>query len=837
MAWTNTVIDDAVESEGSEQTQAILAGSPSDETADSFIAALWGQGNPGQPWRIYEADGAPYTFRKLGQDLFLPNAGWYPVDTTDWPTPRQKACVFQIFSGKWLMFGGVASGVELDETWLFDPSTPGAGSTAVLGTWTQLFPAHSPSARQGASSVSGFAIDPILFGGISSGTALDDTWQWDTTSSDWVQLTPSTTPPARFNHAMWVSEVGCGAFCQFVTPAMFGGNDGAGGVLDDTWLFKDTSPSTAFNTASFVQPAVSGTVTVQFSTTSWMLVGQNFIDQAHGGNYVVLSITDGTHVVLTYNGSSTIGTGGTVPIGTNWIVGPGVYDWLDYSSTAGSPGGREQACFGFAGLGGAVLFGGLDAAGTVLEDVWTFTFGTSGNTWVSGATLTGLGRYGGMVVNADVVDQSTILAFPNTDLIVGGLTTGGVYVDGVMAFDGTDYTSRIGTPDSVAFNATGNAVVVSDSFGNPLIVGGADGSGELDQAWMLMTISGGGTTGSLSRVDGVLWFAWLNAQTAPYVYKYDEGGDVWVPVGDGGGTFGNLADLRGDFASAECGPGLSSSDNEEFVYVTFVTGNNHKVVCFQWDGFGWVVYGDLGSGTPLDSFWFDSDTSDPQVVQHPSTHAPVVTAGNTSDGAIAVINDAGTAWAELGGAPAFTGEVGNTCCSNFPSCWILLNPDLPGQYAVVAIPLGSDEDIYISFWDGFSWSTPVVALASDIDLWTNPSGEGNIGQACQHGGTVYVACIYNGSGVDPNVQVIQIPWGGTAWAPWPSAPPANSVMAQDDPYAPSIDNYSSSAIAVTDAGIVGVIVGAEDPLVYRFWWSPPVATRAPTVNCEFAIQF
>ena len=91
--------------------------------------------------------------------------------------------------GVTVMFGGTASdGTPLGDTWTWDGTN-----------WTQVFPAHSPSARFEPSiawSGGGSLGDRlVLFGGTASdGTPLGDTWTWDGT--DWTQHFPTTSPAA-----------------------------------------------------------------------------------------------------------------------------------------------------------------------------------------------------------------------------------------------------------------------------------------------------------------------------------------------------------------------------------------------------------------------------------------------------------------------------------------------------------------------------------------------------------------------------------------------------------------------------------------------------------------
>ena len=72
-----------------------------------------------------------------------------------------------------------------------------AGATTPTSNWMQVSPATSPVARyQGSMTYDAATGTVILFGGYSStGSYLGDTWSWNGTT--WTQLSPATSPPAR----------------------------------------------------------------------------------------------------------------------------------------------------------------------------------------------------------------------------------------------------------------------------------------------------------------------------------------------------------------------------------------------------------------------------------------------------------------------------------------------------------------------------------------------------------------------------------------------------------------------------------------------------------------
>jgi len=151
---------------------------------------------------------------------------------TDWtqlapsvsPPPLYAATMdWDSSSGQLILFGGTTNGTYdgTNETW------------AWTGTnWNELLPASSPPARLRAS----MAMDPttgqlILFGGYGVGeTNLGDMWEWN--GSTWTQMSPPTRPQARSDASM-AFDVATGKL------VLFGGSmlDGTE-LLGDTWLYS-----------------------------------------------------------------------------------------------------------------------------------------------------------------------------------------------------------------------------------------------------------------------------------------------------------------------------------------------------------------------------------------------------------------------------------------------------------------------------------------------------------------------------------------------------------------------------------------------------------------------
>ncbi|MBZ5638814.1 MAG: thrombospondin type 3 repeat-containing protein [Acidobacteriia bacterium] len=122
-----------------------------------------------------------------------------------------------------VLFGGAGpSGQGLADTWEWDGST-----------WVEVTPSTSPSARyQDAMAYDSTRGRVVIFGGCGqSSCPLGDTWEWDGTA--WVQNTPATSPPSRLNHVMAYDSAR-------ERVVLFGGWD-LSAYRGDTWEWDGTT--------------------------------------------------------------------------------------------------------------------------------------------------------------------------------------------------------------------------------------------------------------------------------------------------------------------------------------------------------------------------------------------------------------------------------------------------------------------------------------------------------------------------------------------------------------------------------------------------------------------
>lgn len=109
----------------------------------------------------------------------------------------------------------------------------------------------------------------LLFGGYLNAAYLDDTWEWAGGNNGWTQLTPTTSPQARWAHTMAYDR-------NRQTTVMFGGL-----VLTqlpavrDTWELRSTSPA-RFSTYGVGCPGSLGPPSLSLFSSSLPWTGEGF---------------------------------------------------------------------------------------------------------------------------------------------------------------------------------------------------------------------------------------------------------------------------------------------------------------------------------------------------------------------------------------------------------------------------------------------------------------------------------------------------------------------------------------------------------------------------------
>lgn len=254
---------------------------------------------------------------------------WAQFTPATRPAARgQHAMAYDAARQQVVLFGGFNSNFGgLNDTWVYSCATH---------TWTQKFPANSPSARHAHA----MAYDPnsqlvVLYGGSST---LNDTWTWDGTN--WAQVAGANQPGIRYEHAM--------AF-DGTRVILFGGSKNAGQADNDTWDLTLTSPSVG--TWTMIAPNGSGPNKRQRHAMAYSPNCQKVI--LFGGN------TD----IATYSNDT-------------WEWRRATLSWCQTSVTTPPSPVRQYPAMAYDGKG-ALMYGGLNSGLSQLSDTWRFACSTA----------------------------------------------------------------------------------------------------------------------------------------------------------------------------------------------------------------------------------------------------------------------------------------------------------------------------------------------------------------------------------------------------------------------------------------------------------------------------
>ncbi len=263
---------------------------------------------------------------------------WTDLNSLTPPSPRQfHSQTFDPSSGKIVLFGGSNNGSSLGDTWIFDVKN---------NSWSQLTPTSSPSPREAAMMVfdesSGLI---ILFGGSNNGTSLNDTWSFDILANMWTELTPPSSPSARYGGSMSFAP----SNGQLI---LFGGYNGTT-YFNDTWAFNaHDNANTWTNLTPSDPPSSRLGACMAFNPCSGQMI-------LFGGNGLNGSLND----TWAFNANDNANT------------------WTKLNPPT-SPAARYNATMAFNSSNGLMILFGGSGNGGLLNDTWEFDAKDNANTWI-----------------------------------------------------------------------------------------------------------------------------------------------------------------------------------------------------------------------------------------------------------------------------------------------------------------------------------------------------------------------------------------------------------------------------------------------------------------------
>ena len=376
----------------------------------------------------------------LGDTWELSGSTWAPRSPVTSPSARADAAlVHDPVRNRTVLYGGRTGGncgTELGDTWEWNGSnwvarnptlSPGVAG-GVQGVWDSArslvwllrgqdmwsYGGNSWAAstsllsRTAEGTVDTLRGRVVMFGGRGAGGLLDETWEWD--GAAWQRANPVVRPSAREHHAMQFDPIR-----QEVL--LVGGTTGSNETWawnGQTWTQRASLSSSRYGAASSFD-SVRGRVVLlggdgsgnfnqtvyEWNGSAWNSPGAS-LPLHHFGAAACFDVARGVTVV--FGGSS--GSTGT-PVGTTW-------EWngtaMVVRTPATSPSARRQPSMAYDPVAQRVLlFGGTDASGNQLADLWSW----DGTNW----TQIGVGA-----VNSPTSRENAV--------VVPALSGGGILVFG-----------------------------------------------------------------------------------------------------------------------------------------------------------------------------------------------------------------------------------------------------------------------------------------------------------------------------------------------------------------------------------------------------------------------
>lgn len=431
-----------------------------------------------------------------------------------------------------VLFGGIALVGSLNqlvnETWLFD---------GVAKTWTQVIPAHSPSARGRMGMVYDAAHGQVvLFGGTTNGSGAaqysNETWTWDGT--DWTKQSPTTLPPGRYDTSLAYDEAR-----QAVV--LFGGTN-ASATLSDTWTWDGSNwtahfpahrPADRDNPRLFYDAALQrvilyggangniGVGTFGILSDTWGWDGTDWTQLSSTGPLVLspgIIFDKVAQRGFLFGGLDTVGNSSA----DSWNWNGATSTWTQIFPPSNSPANNEPALAYDSSLQRAVLFGGYGTS-SALNDTWIY-----GSTydWTQASPST---SPTGRSIGAMAWDGQKIIMF-------GGRSDTG-FLNETWAWDGAKWTllTPLHSPPArqnitMAYDSVRSQIVLFGGTG----LGGPIGTLDLGDTWLWNGSDWQNPTPANSppaRFNGRLAFDTLHQEVVLYSGRSQTGinySDVWT---------------------------------------------------------------------------------------------------------------------------------------------------------------------------------------------------------------------------------------------------------------------------------------------------------------------
>jgi N-acetylneuraminic acid mutarotase len=409
------------------------------------------------------------------------------VSTSNKTSPESRVyhAMASLGNGRAIMFGGWSGQHDFDDTWIFDQFTNNWTKIS-LPTTTSLVlqKSQSPKGRD-RHAMAGLENGKVLmFGGVvgfGNGDYLSDTWIFDERISQWQKSNTSTeSPKARDYHAMAKVEEG--------TIVLFGGYDGKGFFLGDTWTFttkwnKVTSPSPKAlqERSGHSMSSLNGEVLLYGGSNDNTILRDTWIyNKVDGWAQIMQDLTFKPPKARVFHSMATLKNGFVLMFGglkidgvncdqlcnDTWVYSQVRKHWTKIETThMNSPVSRIQHSMASIGTNKVLMFGG-EACLNVLGDTWIFDFRNGNWALIEGKEASPKPR----------AQHAMAQLGKNTVILFGGWNGGSGDYDDTWKFDLTTkkWTQIKTSPSTKLPNARDTFSMASLGDGKILLFGGFD---------------------------------------------------------------------------------------------------------------------------------------------------------------------------------------------------------------------------------------------------------------------------------------------------------------------------------------------------------------------------
>jgi len=265
---------------------------------------------------------------------------WQEIITSSGPSPRlSPGLVYDPAHHQLILFGGYSNQGRIKDTWLFDLNS---------NEWEKISSALSPPARSDMGmAYDGSAHIVLLFGGMcldNQRDLCDDTWVFDPESNLWIQMNPPSSPPVMYGHSLNYDSLNDKFLVWGGHMSKFDqGNISSAGYNDSIWSYC-------------------------YAENQWQEIPLG--GQSHpAARYWHQAAFDSGHPGLLIFG----GDGGNRFLADTWFFNSEAENWNRKRSEQAPPARIVGSSVYTPEYEQVVLFGGLDAGFSNLDDTWVYS--------------------------------------------------------------------------------------------------------------------------------------------------------------------------------------------------------------------------------------------------------------------------------------------------------------------------------------------------------------------------------------------------------------------------------------------------------------------------------